>query len=399
MSRGAGSAPTSAQAARAHAEVGSDERRARIAWSRVLESRRERPSDARPALFDDIWSLGHVEAWHRLVDGDLPRCASARAHVAGVDVDAELARVARTRSRVVIPGDADWPAALSDTDIQPHLLHVRGEGCLADLGRRAVAVVGSRASTGYGEAVSRELGAGLAGRGWTVVSGAAFGIDAAAHQGALAVDGPCVAVLPCGPDRVYPEGNRRLVEAVAERGAVVTELATGTVGMRHRFLARNRLIAALSSVTVVVEAGLRSGSLNTANWAEHLGRLVGAVPGPVTQMSSAGCHEAIRKGQATIVTDAGDVLALARAIGEGLGEEEVELLGPARPVDALTSTQRRVHDLLQVRRGTRADEIATELVVPLEEVLADLAAMQLDDWARQDDLGGWRRGPGPEGRR
>lgn len=394
MSSRGGSQPTAAEMSRAHAQVGTDERRARVAWSRVLENRRERASDVRLQLLTEVLDIGHVEAWHRLVDGDLPKCTSARAHVASVDVEAELDRVARTGARVVIPGDADWPQALSQSDIEPHLLHVRGQGCLADLVQRAVAVVGSRASTGYGEAISRELGAGLATRGWTVVSGAAYGIDAAAHQGALAVEGPVVAVLPCGPDRAYPEGNRRLVDAVAERGVVITELSTGTVAMRHRFLARNRIIAAVAAATVVVEAGLRSGSLNTAGWAEHLGRPIGAVPGPVTQMSSAGCHEWIQKGRAALVTDAADAIALAARVGDAV-EQPVEQLGPARVLDAMTAAQRRVHDVLRSRSGRPVGAVAHELVLPVEDVLAELSVMSVEGWAEQDDGGGWRRGRGP----
>lgn len=384
--------PTGPEIARAHGQVETDERRARVAWSRVLELRRERASEVFPRLYTEVLALGHVEAWHRLVDGDLPRSSSARARVADVDVDAELDRVQRVGSRVVIPGDADWPESLSLPGIQPHLLHVRGEACLTDLASRSVAVVGSRASSGYGEAVAREVGAGLARRGWTTVSGGAFGIDAAAHLGALAVDGPAILVLPCGPERAYPEGNRRLIDSVAERGVVITELSTGTVAMRHRFLARNRIIAALSSATVVVEAGLRSGSLNTAGWAESLGRPVGAVPGPVTQMSSAGCHEWIQKERAGLVTDAADVIALAARVGEEI-DQPVELLGPARPLDALAAPQRRVHDLLGRHRGSSAGAVAHELALPVEEVLADLAVMSLDGWVEQDEEGAWRRTP------
>lgn len=385
--------PTGAEVARAHDQVGTDERRARIAWSRVLEPARERPTMPPMALHTLVITLGHVHAWHRLADGDLPRCASARAHLPGVDVDAEMARVQRVGARIVIPGDADWPSVLDDPGIAPHLVQVRGQGCLADLTRRAVAVVGSRASSGYGESVARELGAGLARRGWSVVSGAAYGIDGAAHQGALAVDGPAIAILPCGPDRVYPQGHRRLVDAVAESGAVVTELATGTVARRHRFLARNRLIAALSGACIVVEAGLRSGSLNTAAWALALHRPVGAVPGPVTQMSAAGCHEWIRGHKAELVTDTDEVLSLASPIGEA-PEEVEELLGPARPADAMSGPQRRIHDVLSAGRGTGVATIATELVAPVEDVIGHLSVMQLEGWAVPDGAGGWRRGAG-----
>lgn len=395
MSRSGGSTPTAAEVARAHAMVGSDERRARVAWSRVLELRRERASEAPHALQSELAALGYVEAWHRLVDGDLPRSATARAHVAGVDVEGELDRVEQMGFRCVIPGDADWPDTLSHPLVSPHVLHVRGSASLTDLSRRAVAIVGSRASTGYGEAVAREIGAGAAGRGWTVVSGAAFGIDAAAHQGALAVGGPAIAVLPCGPDRVYPEGNRRLVEAVAESGLVVTELAIGTVGMRHRFLSRNRIIAALSSAVLVVEAGLRSGSLNTAGWAEAMDLPVGAVPGPVTQMSSAGCHEWIQKHRGSLVTDTADLLAIASRVGEAV-DQPVEQLGPARALDVLPAGHRRIHDLLSTRRGTGAGALAVELVQPVEEVIAALATMAIEGWVVQDDGGQWRRGAGPE---
>lgn len=381
--------PTRTEASRAHAEVGSDERRARVAWSRVLEPRRERSGEEPSLLHSQVVALGHVEAWHRLVDGDLPRCASARAHVADVDVDGELTRVAQVGSRVVIPGDADWPGAFDHPDISPHLVHVRGDACLADLARQAVAVVGSRASSGYGEAIAREMGAGLAHQGWTTVSGAAYGIDGAAHLGALAVEGPVVAVLPCGPERAYPEGHRRLIDAVAQAGVVVTELATGTVARRHRFLARNRLIAALGQACVVVEAGLRSGSLNTAGWAEALHRPIGAVPGPVTQMSSAGCHEWIRLERATLVTDTDEVLGLAAPLGQA-PDEVVERLGPARAPDVLSSAQRRIHDLLRVGAGVDTATLATDLVAPVDEVIAQLALMQLQGWAVQDDTGMWR---------
>lgn len=385
--------PTRAETARAHADVGVDERRARVAWSRVLEPQRERVGEGHSRLQSHVDSLGHVEAWHRLVDGDLPRSESARARIGGVDVDRELTRVAQVGSRVVIPGDADWPEAFDHPDISPHLVHVRGEGCLADLARRAVSVVGSRASSGYGEAIAREMGAGLARRDWTTVSGAAYGIDGAAHLGSLAVDGPVVAVLPCGPERAYPEGHRRLIDAVAQAGVVVTELPTGTVARRHRFLARNRLIAALGAACVVVEAGLRSGSLNTAGWAEALHRPIGAVPGPVTQMSSAGCHEWIRNGRAMLVTDTDEVLGLAAPVGEA-PDEVVERLGPARAPDVLSSAQRRIHDLLRVGTSTDAGTLATELVVPVEEVIGQLAMMQLEGWAVQDEHGMWRRRPG-----
>ena len=184
-----------------------------------------------------------------------------------------------------------------------------------------VAVVGSRSATTYGTDVAAELAAGLARAGSAVVSGAAFGIDQAAHRGALAGDGPTVAVLACGVDRAYPAAHQRLLDHLAEHGAVVSELAPGCAPTRLRFLARNRIIAALSRGTVVVEAAVRSGALNTASWTARLNRPLMGVPGPVTSAPSEGVHQLIRSGAATLVTRADDVLELTGQMGEHLAEE------------------------------------------------------------------------------
>lgn len=181
---------------------------------------------------------------------------------------------------------------------------------LTVLARRSVSIVGARASTRYGEMVASDLAVGLAERAYAVISGAAFGIDGAAHRGALAVDGMTVAVLAGGVDRAYPVAHSQLISTIVETGAVVSEVAPGSAPTRPRFLLRNRLIAAMSAGTVVVEAGLRSGSLNTAGTAEKLGRPVGVVPGPVTSMVPAGCHQASREGMAVLVTDVPEVLDL-----------------------------------------------------------------------------------------
>ncbi|MEX1907410.1 DNA-processing protein DprA [Janibacter sp. Y6] len=379
----------------AHDMVGTDERRARLAWAAVLEIGQERASHDPPALCRSIREHGHVGAWHRLVAGELRGADGARARVLQTDVDAELSRVERVGARVVVPGDDEWPDGLADERVEPHVLYLRGTGHLRHVADRAVGVVGSRASTGYGEAVARDLGAGLSSRGWGVVSGAAFGIDAAAHLGALAVGGPGVAVLACGPDQVYPQAHRRLVDEIAQTGVVVTEQPVGRVARRHRFLTRNRLIAALSRCVVVVEAGPRSGSLNTAGWAEALGRPVGAVPGPVTSMASAGCHERISRGEAHLVTDAEDVLRLAAPIGDPdlLAREDVGALGPARDADVLTQHQRQVYDVLAPRRESSVGHIATELALPVTEVLTQLASLQLEGFAAQGESGWVRRHP------
>ena len=385
--------PGRAHVERALAMVGGDDRRARVAWSRLVEPGGERAGVRLTAVQRALAEGAPAPLWEAFVTGTLRVSPGLRQRVPEVDVDAELARLARIGARTLVPGDEDWPDRLTGP-YAPLLLHVRGAGSLAELAERSVSIVGSRGSTGYGESVARELGAGAAGRGWTVVSGGAYGIDGAAHEGALAVGGPCVLVLPCGPDRVYPTGHRRLVAEVERTGLVVTELATGTVGRRHRFLSRNRIIAGTAVATCVVEAGLRSGSLNTAAWAvEGFARPVAAVPGPVTSMASAGCHEWIRAGKAVLITDAAELVELASPLGHLVDGVDPVRVG-ARPVDDLGEVERRVHDALRVRTVRTVDRVAREAMLGTDEVLDHLAVLEIDGWATRDD-GGWRRGSGP----
>ena len=224
-----------------------------------------------------------------------------------VPVDAGLPGAQRKGIRLICPGDPEWPPQLDDLGAQrPYALWARGNDLRAGCAQ-AVAVVGSRAASAYGTHVATDLAAGPAGCGWTVISGAAYGIDAAAHHGALLADGRTVAVLACGADITYPRGHATLLATIATRGAVVSEYPPGQQVSRTRFLTRNRVIAALSAGTVVIEAGLRSGALITARHARELGRPVMAVPGPVTSAQSAGCHQLIRDG-ATCVTSTADIL-------------------------------------------------------------------------------------------
>ena len=224
-----------------------------------------------------------------------------------VPADAGLPGAQRKGIRLICPGDPEWPPQLDDLGAQrPYALWARGNDLRAGCAQ-AVAVVGSRAASAYGTHVATDLAAGLAGRGWTVISGAAYGIDAAAHHGALLADGRTVAVLACGADITYPRGHATLLATIAARGTIVSEYPPGQQVSRTRFLTRNRVIAALSAGTVVVEAGLASGALITARHARELGRPVMAVPGPVTSAQSAGCHQLIRDG-ATCVTSAADIL-------------------------------------------------------------------------------------------
>jgi DNA processing protein len=210
----------------------------------------------------------------------------------------------------LIPGDKEWPSALDDLgDRRPYVLWTRGTTSflarpLSDL----VTITGARASTSYGEHVARQLASDLTNAERLVVAGGAYGIEGAAHRAALASGGDTIAVMANGVDRPYPVGHRELLERVADLGLMVSEVPPGAVPTRHRFLARARLMAALSAATVVVEAGARSGSMKVAQFAHDLGRNVRAVPGPVTSATSVGPHRLVREGNATLVTCAEDVL-------------------------------------------------------------------------------------------
>nr|WP_246803713.1 DNA-processing protein DprA [Cellulomonas hominis] len=257
-------------------------------------------------------------AWARVLARALPRWAP---RLADLEPRRALDALAAVGGAVLVPGRPGWPERLGDLGpLAPPVLWVRGDRATDALLRRSVAVVGARAATPYGEHVARDLAAGLAARGVTVVSGGAFGIDVAAHRGAVVVGGPTVALLAGGVDRPSPAGNLDLLERLAASGgALVAESPPGTPPTRARFLQRNRLIAAVTGATVVVEAAWRSGALSTAARAGDLLRPVGAVPGPVTSMASAGCHRLLRDGAAVCVTGVDDVLEL---LGGERGRED-----------------------------------------------------------------------------
>ena len=253
---------------------------------------------------------------------------------------ARLAAWADSGYRLICPADPEWPTQLDDLgDARPVVLWARGSEDLRFAAIRSVAIVGARAATAYGSHVAAEIAAGLAARGWTVVSGGAYGIDAAAHRGALAEGGPTVAVLASGLRFGYPKGHADLFAKVRGSGVMVSENPPDEAPSRPGFLVRNRVIAALSRGTVVVEAAIRSGALNTARHARELNRLVMAVPGPVTSTQSAGCHELIRDWAATCVTGVEDVIELVAPLGAGLpsgaggGSGGCSVAGSADPAD------------------------------------------------------------------
>ncbi|WP_426244023.1 DNA-processing protein DprA [Nocardioides sp. LHG3406-4] len=379
-----------------------DERLARVALARLGE-----PGETRLAGL--AAELGAVRLYEALCAERDPRglLADVAGRLAGVDPERDLRRAEKLGIRYVIPGDAEWPSRLDDLagagslherSGAPIGLWVRGPLDLSSLDR-SLAVVGSRSATTYGLRVADEIAATAARSGVSVISGAAFGIDQAAHRGALAVGGMTVAVLACGADRAYPEAHRALIDHIGSVGAVVSESPPGCSPTRIRFLARNRLIAALGTGTVIVEAAIRSGALNTANWTDRLNRVVMGVPGPVTSAQSQGVHQLVRTGAASLVTCGSDVLELISLAGDHLREDPRE---PTRPRDRLTSRQRQVIDAVPVRAPAPVDSVARTAGMGLLEVrstLTRLAERGLVELVR----GGWRlvdtrggRGPGEE---
>ncbi|ASR39052.1 DNA protecting protein DprA [Prauserella marina] len=372
----------------------SSERLARAYLSRVAEP----PA---PALVNFIAGHGPVEAAEliregRATDAVLKETSARRClDRARQDLD----EAAAMGARLVTPEDDEWPAwpLLSlevatgrgaDGVAAPIALWVRGEVRLDEAACDGVAIVGARAASAYGEHTAAEFGHALAGRGMAVFSGAAYGIDGAAHRGALASGGgSTVAALGCALDVGYPAGHAALLNRIAGRGAVISEYPPGTQPAKHRFLVRNRLIAALTSGTVVVEAGSRSGARNTATTAGVLGKVVMAVPGPIGSVTSVGCHQLIREAHATLVASADEVLETVGRFGVSM-----PAAGSARRrrTDGLAPQALRVHEALAERRGRSPDDIATESGVPLPRVRALLPELELAGLSERCETG-WRR--------
>ena len=361
------------------------ERRARLALSCATDG-------GEPAVADLVARVGGEEAWRMVRGGALGDPVAQRA--AAVSVDGVLRLAAAARIRFIVPGDGEWPEGLADLDhvdpIQrrggvPVGLWLRGPGELTRLVRRSVAIVGSRAATAYGNGITTDIAVDLAERGVTVVSGGAFGIDAAAHRGALAAGGPTVGVLACGVDVAYPQANAELFEEVARRHLLVSELPPGAHPTRVRFLARNRLIAAMSSATVVVEAALRSGARNTAGWALECGRPLMAVPGSVYSRASTAPHLMIRSGQAMLVTNGAEVMELVSATGQ----DTLPLAsGPRRATDGLSESQLAVYEAVPARRRAAVGDIALAAGVSVPTCLSALSNLETAGLV-EGDARGW----------
>jgi len=293
-----------------------------------------------------------------------------------------LRQAVRFAVRLLVPGDPAWPTGVDDLGAHaPIALWLRGNEPALAATEHSIALVGARAATGYGEHVTMEASAGLVDRGFAIISGAAYGVDGMAHRAALASSGQTVAILAGGVDRFYPSGHDALLARIVESGAVVSELPCGSPPTKWRFLQRNRLIAAASQATIVLEAGWRSGSLNTAGHAASLGRPIGAMPGPVTSAASAGCHRLIREFAATLVTSAAEMAELVP------NAETVYVADPSEANSGLTSVRVRLIDALSARAPRTVDDLAARAGLSVAEVQAELGSLEIDGGVTERERG------------
>jgi DNA processing protein len=360
--------------------AGDDVRIARAALSRICEP----ASLGLAGLLDRHGPVGALAAlWRDDLPGDIAREVRARrgTEQAVRDLAArDLDTMDALGGRLVCPEDDEWPvrvdelAALSDPGdpaMPPVALWARGGGDLAALCVRSVSVVGSRAATSYGSYVAAELGHGLADRGWTVVSGGAYGVDGAAHRGALAAGGATVAILASGVDRPYPMGHHGLFDRILTDGLLVSEWPPGCPPRRLRFLVRNRVIAAVSAGTAVVEAAVRSGARMTARRAAELHRPLMAVPGSVTSAMSVGAHQLLRSG-AVLVTSAAEIVDTVGRIGADFAEPP---RGPTTVRDELTPELTRVIEAVPAREAQPIEVIAVQAGVRLRDAMRALPVL------------------------
>lgn len=381
-----------------------------VALARAYLSRVAEPASI--PLWGYVREIGPVAAVRHIRAGTAPddvrRATRARAGTA--DPEADLAAAERRGIRLVHPEAPEWPhfglacleqaglrrlAAYRGGDtapaehgepIPPLALWIRGTADLATLGVRSVGIVGARAATAYGEQVAADLAFGLAGRGFAVVSGGAFGIDAAAHRGALGAGGETYLISAGGLDMPYPPAHATLFERCAESGLLISESPPGAAPQRRRFLTRNRLIAALATGTVVVEASMRSGAVNTAGHCVRLDRPLMVVPGPVTSAMSTGCHDLFRRheGLARLITCVDDVVSVIGNVSETL---QPLALSPGTPLDgqrptlrdsldAVDESARAVFDGFPARMPVGVDDLVARSGLPPVEVIRALPALE-----------------------
>lgn len=354
--------------------------RARIALACVCE-----PGEA--GMADLVEARGPSAVIAALLSGrsvPIPRAAAIGARLADLDLADHLARAKDLGCRIVLPGDSEWPGRIDDLGPQrPLALWCWGEANVRLHTVTSISIVGARACTRYGEMVAREWSACLASDNVTIVSGGAYGIDAAAHRGALSVDGPTICVLAGGVDQPYPRGHEGLFSQIVEHGVLVSEAPLGETVRRQRFLTRNRLIAAIASATCVVEAAHRSGSARTASYAAELHRPVLAVPGPVTSETSVGTHRLIAEQVATLAASVQD-------LRDAVGPVKVASV-PAEPQPAMPLRMREVLDALPGKghRGMTPGAVAVRSGVDPTETSTLLERARLRGHAERTPEGLW----------
>lgn len=362
-----------------------DERLARMALCSVA-------SMGKPSLARAVMTDGPEATWDALLRSGEANMLSRRAQEIVPEEIWEATE--RCGARFVIPGDEEWPEALDDLAAAevsgqagvPFGLWIKGLPLPSK--DRSVAIVGARSATKYGAHVAHELAADLAANGYVIVSGLAYGIDAAAHQGALLAGdtGTTVAVVASGLDNPYPASNAVLAASIGRRGTLVSELPPGHRPRREAFLARNRIVAGLSGGLCVVEAALRSGAKNSAAWANELGRTVMAVPGQITATTSATPHRLIREGAAVLVSSSLEVRELLEPIGS---TPVTPSRGAPLPFDRLPEELQELREGLPVGRSITAGELARIVGVSMPACLAGLGALAESGWVVQGDDGGW----------
>ena len=256
-------------------------------------------------------AVGVLERLHERIYDPIKHSALYQ-RLSEFDAEKSIQHINDVGAQMIVPGDSEWPVQLDDLIAPPIALLVKG--FIDPLQKKSLAIVGTRNPTPYGTRIAGDFAAGFADREWPIISGGAYGIDSAAHRGALVAEGATVAVIASGIDVEYPLGNSRLFAEICENGAIVSEYLPGVPALPHRFLIRNRLIAALSKSTLVVEAAFRSGSLRTARDAAELMRPVMAIPGPINSPSSEGCHRLIGERCAELVTSVTDAFELISAL-------------------------------------------------------------------------------------
>lgn len=332
----------------------------------------------------EIALRGAPEVLARLRAGDYAEhspSATRRIHQVHAGTLEEL--ITNADARLIIPGDSEWPTQLNDLESPPIALCVRGAEDLRSLALCSIAIVGARAASNYGSRLASEIALQLGERGWNIISGAAYGIDAAAHRGALASGARTAAVLASGVDQPYPSGHDRLYDAIAANGVLVSEVLPGVGPTRGRFLVRNRVIAALTRGALVVEAALRSGSLRTAADAMLLNRPVMALPGPVTSPTSAGCHRLIMEHKAELVTDFEDVLLY---IGPLLIENS-ERVAVVSARDCLAAEEKSLLEIFPARQATSIEKLTHLSDLPPNRILALVGLLATSGFIEREGAG------------